>query len=198
VNLAAALIAFAVVFPAELPDKSLFASLVLGTRYRPLAVWVGVTAAFAVHVALAVTAGGLLHLLPHRPVQVAVAVLFLLGAALLYRESRRPEPPGEAVTPVAGGSAGVRPSAARGVLASFGLVFLGEWGDITQLATANLAARYHPVPVAVGAFAALATVAALAVLLGRTLIRRLPARLIQRACAALLAALGVLTLVTLA
>ncbi|MFL6073113.1 MAG: TMEM165/GDT1 family protein [Mycobacteriales bacterium] len=196
-NLGAALIAFAVVFPAELPDKSLFASLVLGTRYRPLAVWVGVTAAFAVHVALAVTAGGLLHLLPRRPVQLAVAVLFLLGAGLLYRESRRSEPsePSGEPAPVVPG--GVHPSAARGVLASFGLVFLGEWGDITQLATANLAARYHPVPVAVGAFAALTTVAALAVVLGRTLTRRLPTRLIQRACAALLAALGVLTLVTL-
>jgi hypothetical protein len=50
---------FGVTFVAELPDKSLFASLVLGTRYRPVHVWLGVAAAFAVHVGLAVTVGGL-------------------------------------------------------------------------------------------------------------------------------------------
>src|ERR1700735_3578721 len=71
---------FGVTFVAELPDKSLFASLVLGTRYRPAYVWLGVAAAFAVHVGLSVTAGGLLTLAPRSVVDFVSAALFLGGA----------------------------------------------------------------------------------------------------------------------
>src|ERR1700735_5645322 len=49
---------FAVTFVSELPDKSMFATLVLGTRSRGGHVWLGAAAAFAVHVTLSVRAGG--------------------------------------------------------------------------------------------------------------------------------------------
>lgn len=58
----------------------------MGTRYRPIFVFAGAAAAFAGHVALAVAAGSLLALLPHRPVQLISAVLFLIGAVLLWRQ----------------------------------------------------------------------------------------------------------------
>jgi putative Ca2+/H+ antiporter (TMEM165/GDT1 family) len=58
----------------------------MGSRYRPAFVFAGAAAAFAVHVALAVTAGGLLSLLPHRPVEVIAGILFLIGAVLLWRQ----------------------------------------------------------------------------------------------------------------
>src|SRR5580692_9915441 len=73
-------IAFAVTFLSELPDKSMFASLVLGTRYRPAWVWAGVAAAFAVHMGIAVSAGHFLTLLPHRDLQSVIAALFLAGS----------------------------------------------------------------------------------------------------------------------
>jgi len=66
-NLAAAGAAFLIILPAELPDKTVVACLVMGSRYRPVFVFAGAAAAFTAHVALAVTAGGLLGLLPHRP-----------------------------------------------------------------------------------------------------------------------------------
>src|SRR4051812_47255925 len=84
-----ALLTFVVIFPAELPDKSMFASLVLGARFRVLPVWLGVSAAFVVHVVIAVAAGGLLTLLPEDVVGIVVMLLFALGAFLLLR----PEPP---------------------------------------------------------------------------------------------------------
>src|SRR5215468_1218752 len=84
-SLAIAATVFAVIFPAELPDKTALASLVLGSRYRPAWVFAGVAAAFAVHVGLAIAAGSLLALLPHRPLEVVVAALFALGAVLLLR-----------------------------------------------------------------------------------------------------------------
>ncbi len=81
-----------VILLVELPDKTLVASLVLSTRYRPGPVFVGVAAAFAVQCAVAVVAGGLLDLLPHRLLEAAVAGLFLIGAALLFWAARANEP----------------------------------------------------------------------------------------------------------
>jgi Ca2+/H+ antiporter, TMEM165/GDT1 family len=190
VNLARALTTFAVVLPAELPDKSLFASLVLGTRYRPLPVFVGVAAAFAVHVTVAVAVGGAFSLLPERLVLLVVAALFAGGAGLLLLG--RGEEPDEEAPAATGGSQ----AAPRVVLTAFGVVFLGEWGDITQVTTANLAARYgDPLSVGIGALLALWTAAALALTLGRGLVRRVPARLLRRLTGVVLAVLAVLTLV---
>jgi len=190
VNLGLVLTTFAVVLPAELPDKSLLASLVLGTRYRPLPIFAGVAAAFAVHVCMAVAIGGVFSLLPRRLVLLVVAALFAGGASLLLL-GREEEPDGS--TPAATG-AGTAPL--RVALTAFGVVFLGEWGDITQVTTANLAARYaDPLSVGVGAVLALWTAAALALTVGRGLLRRLPTRLVRRLAGLILAVLAVLTLV---
>src|SRR6201993_2225243 len=85
VSLAIAATVFAVISTAELPDKTALASLILGSRYRPTWVFTGVAAAFAVHVGLAIAAGSLLALLPHRPVEIVVAAAFAIGAVLLLR-----------------------------------------------------------------------------------------------------------------
>ncbi len=60
----------------------------------------------------------------------------------------------------------------RAVLASFLVLFAAEWGDLSQLLTLSLVARYEaPFCVFVGALAALLTVSALAVVVGRSLLR---------------------------
>jgi putative Ca2+/H+ antiporter (TMEM165/GDT1 family) len=190
VDLAVVLTTFVVIFPAELPDKSLFASLVLGTRFRPLPVFCGVAAAFAVHVVIAVTIGGVFALLPERLVLFVVAALFAGGSALLLLGKEDHEDAAETPRTVAD----QRP--VRVALASFGVVFLGEWGDITQITTANLAARYRdPLSVGTGALLALWSVSALALTMGRGLVRRVPARLVRRLTGLVLAALAAGTLV---
>jgi putative Ca2+/H+ antiporter (TMEM165/GDT1 family) len=190
-NLAVAVTTFVVIFPAELPDKSLVASLVLGTRFRPLPVFLGVAAAFAVHVVIAVAIGGVFALLPQRLVLLVVAALFAAGAAFLLLGREAGDGGAEAARAA---SAGQRPL--RIALASFGVVFLGEWGDITQITTANLAARYgDPLSVGVGALLALWSVAALALTVGRGLVQRIPARLVRRLTGVVLAVLAVITLV---
>ena len=196
ISLAVAATVFAVVFLAELPDKSLFASLVLGTRYRALWVWTGVSAAFVVHVVIAVAAGGVLTLLPRRLVEVVVAGLFALGAFLMLRPER--EDDGEDVAAVAG-SAGASAGAWKVVATCFGVVFVGEWGDITQIATANLAAKYDdPVSVGVGAAAGLITVAGLAIKAGSTLLQRVSITLVRRVAGTVLALFAVATAVQVA
>ena len=158
--LAAAATAFGLTFLGELPDKSLFASLVLGTRYRPAYVWAGAAAAFAVQMAIAVTAGRLLSLLPHHLVDGIVAAAFLAGSGYLWITSFRPQHAEGVDAARQGGSPASFPRIAG---TSFGVVFLAEWGDITQLTAANLAARYNPVLVFIGATLGLWAVAAVAV-----------------------------------
>jgi Ca2+/H+ antiporter, TMEM165/GDT1 family len=194
-SLAVAAIAFGVVFLAELPDKSMIASLVLGTRFRPLYVWVGAAAAFAVHVVIAVAAGGALALLPHRLVPGIVAALFFAGAALLLFGKEAHEE--EAGLDESGNVVEIAvPTFRRVATLSFAVIFVGEWGDITQIATANLAAKYHdPIGVGVGALLGLWTVVAIGVVAGSKLVERVPLALVRRITGVILAALGVVSVV---
>ena len=177
---------FGVVFLAELPDKTALAGLVLGTRYRASYVFAGVAAAFALHVALAVAAGSVLTLLPQQIVHAVTGVLFLGGAAVLLmkkgeddEEIRKPE--NQSFWKVAG--------------AGFMLILVAEFGDLTQIMTANLAARYDdPVSVGLGAVLALWAVAGLGIVGGKALMKRVPLALITKIAALLMVALGVWSL----
>jgi Ca2+/H+ antiporter, TMEM165/GDT1 family len=184
-NLAVVATVFGLTFLAELPDKSLFASLLLGTRYRPAHVWAGVAAAFLVHMALAVTVGQVLvTMLPHRVVEVVVAVLFAAGAAWLLVASSRVEDRDGADAARQGGPP---PSFWRVAGASFAVVFAAEWGDITQITTANLAARYaDPVSVGAGAVLALWVLAGLAVTAGAKSLDVIPVVWVRRVTAAIM------------
>ncbi|MFR0352330.1 TMEM165/GDT1 family protein [Streptomyces sediminimaris] len=173
---------FGVIFLAELPDKTALAGLVLGTRYRASYVFAGVAAAFALHVVLAVAAGSVLTLLPQRIVHALTGVLFLGGAAVLLmkkgeddEEIRKPE--NQTFWKVAS--------------AGFMLILVAEFGDLTQIMTANLAARYDdPLSVGLGAVLGLWAVAGLGIVGGKALMKRVPLVLITKIAALLMLALG--------
>jgi len=157
---------FPIIFVGELPDKTMFASLVMSTRGNPLAVWLGAAGAFLLHVVIATTVGvALFHLVPHRVLEGIVAFMFAVGAVLALREARKEQEEEALVEKEAG-------SGRRVVTTSFIVIFLAEWGDLTQILTANLAAHYHsPLSVGVGAVLALWAVAGLAVVGGQSLLR---------------------------
>lgn len=192
-DLTVAATAFALIFPVELPDKTFIATLVLATRYRALPVWLGVAGAFLVQCLVAVTAGGLLSLLPKVVVLSAAAVLFSIGAIVLWRSARTADAE-EAAEEAAINERTLRDVQGWRVAAtSFGVLFLAEWGDLSQLLTAGLAARSgDPVSTFVGSWLALVTVAALAIVLGRTLLRFISLGLIRRIGAGVCAVLAVL------
>jgi Ca2+/H+ antiporter, TMEM165/GDT1 family len=188
VSLAVAVTVFAVIFPAELPDKTALASLILGSRYRPGYVFAGVAAAFALHVGLAIAAGSLLGLLPRRPLEAAVAALFALGAVLLLRGRHGSDDEHIELY-------GSAPGFWRVAGTSFTVILVAEFGDLTQIATATLAARYHdPASVAVGAVLALWAVAALAIAGGRGLLKLIPLAWIARAAAVIMLVLAGISL----
>ncbi|HEY1828279.1 MAG TPA: TMEM165/GDT1 family protein [Acidimicrobiales bacterium] len=183
-NFAIAAAVFPIIAIGELPDKTMFASLVMSTRGRPASVWLGAALAFTLHVVIAVTIGvAVFHLLPHRAVSAVVAGMFLVGAALALNEARQ-EKDEEIVAEEAA-------SKRRVTTTAFLVIFLAEWGDLTQILTANLAARYHsPISVGVGAVVALWAVAAVAVVGGQSLLRFINVRTLRYVTAVALVGLA--------
>ena len=183
-----AITVFTVIFLLELPDKTAIATLVLATRHRPLPVFIGAAAAFVVQSAVAVAVGSLLSLLPRQPIRIAAGLLFLAMAAVVIRQNlRRKQVDQERQVELEDRRT------RNPMLTAFLVVFIGEWGDLTQLATAALQARYNqPVIVFSAATLALWSVSALAVGLGNRLGAWVPQRPLQ------LAAAGIMVLVAIA
>ena len=183
------LVTFVAIFFAELPDKTMFATLLLSTRFkRKLPVWIGVSAGYGLHVVIAVLLGSALSNLPERPIQLAVGALFTVGGIITWRSG-------------ADDDEDVRETAAARTFMSIAwtaasVIAVAEFADLTQLATAGFAARFaDPVGVGLGAFLALSSVSGCAVLLGSWLQRVVPLRLIQKAAAVLCLTIGIVTIV---
>ena len=166
----------------------------LATHYEPLPVFVGSALALTVQSAVAVAAGAVLSTLPSRPVHAGAGLLLLLSAVLMWQrragdgsEHRRAQ------------AAAETPPGFLGALgAVFLVVFIAEWGDLTQLGTAALAARYgDPLTVFCGATMALWAVTALAVLVGNRAGKLLDPERTKKIAAAVFALIGLSLLVGL-
>jgi Ca2+/H+ antiporter, TMEM165/GDT1 family len=193
-DLAALALTFGAIFVVELPDKTFLATLVLATKYRPVLVWLGVGAAFAVQTTVAVLLGHAASFLPDEIVKTVALVMFVAGAVVLVREGRsHQQDSGEEY------AEGAAATGFRAVLASFLVLFAAEWGDLSQLLTISLVAKYGaPGSVFVGALAALLLVSGLAVVVGRALMRFISLHLLHYLGAAICVLLAVLTAVDLA
>lgn len=193
----------ALIFPSELPDKTFIATLVLATRFPRRAVWLGVVAAFAVQVTIAVLAGGLLSLAPDRLVYGITFVLFTIGAVILIRQglTSRSVAQSEANDAIHEHESSesithmpLRPGFLMVFSTSFAVIFTAEWGDLSQLLTAGLAARTGaPLSVGIGAWIALAAVAALATFIGGYVQDRFPLWRIRLVSGGILAILAIWT-----
>ena len=181
---------FGAIFVVELPDKTFIATLVLATKFRPVLVWLGVGLAFTVQTGVAVALGHAASFLPADAVQVVALVMFLAGAVVLVRQGRRHHvDSGDEYAARAGDASGL-----RAVGASFVVLFAAEWGDLSQLLTLTLVARYEdPVSVFIGALAALLAVSGLAVLIGRVLLRVVPLHTLHYVGAGVCVVLAALT-----
>lgn len=193
-DLAVVALTFAAIFVVELPDKTFIAALVLSTRYRGLLVWIGVGLAFLVQVTIAVTAGQLATLLPETLVRSVAAAIFLVGAVLLFRAAPHADREEQEAEAEYAGKATETRTGLRAVGASFLVLFAAEWGDLSQLFTVSLVAKYEdPVSVFLGAWGALLTVSGLAVLAGRFLLRHMRLSVLHYIGAAVCLGLAALT-----
>ena len=173
-DLAVIALTFAAIFVVELPDKTFIAALVLSTRYKPLLVWIGVGLAFFLQVLIAVTAGQLATLLPETLIRGVAVAIFLLGAVLLFRAAPNADREEAEAEEEYAAKATEAKTGLKAVGASFLVLFAAEWGDLSQLLTISLVAKYgEPLSVFTGAWLALLTVSGLAVLAGRFLLRHM-------------------------
>jgi Ca2+/H+ antiporter, TMEM165/GDT1 family len=163
---------FGAIFVVELPDKTFIATLVLSTKFRPLLVWIGVGLAFAVQTVVAVVLGKAASLLPDTVVHVATALMFLAGAVILFRTAASAdEDEAESESEYAAKVSTNPTGALKAIATSFLVLFAAEWGDLSQLLTLSLVAKYDdPVSVFIGAWGALLAVSGLAVIVGRVLL----------------------------
>lgn len=185
---------FAAIFVVEFPDKTFIATLVLSTRYRPLMVWLGVGAAFFAQTLIGVTAGSVASLLPTRAIHVAAAVIFFAGAVVLFRSAPSAADEGAEQEQEYQARATEKATGWRAVGASFLVLFAAEWGDLSQLLTISLVAKYHePLAVFAGAWGALLAVSGTAVVAGTYLRHHIRLDVLHYLGALVCLALGSLT-----
>jgi putative Ca2+/H+ antiporter (TMEM165/GDT1 family) len=176
---------FALIFLAELPDKTALAILVLASRHHPFGVFLGCAAAFVIQNIVAVLFGSVFALLPSHIVHMASGLLFLIFAALMW--FRKEEKKADAFS-------GIH-TLWQAFSKSFIVIFIAEWGDLTQLASATLVAKTRePWTIFLAATAALWTTTALAVLIGNQAKKFINEALLQRIAAVLFAVVGILLL----
>jgi putative Ca2+/H+ antiporter (TMEM165/GDT1 family) len=195
-DLAIFALTFGAIFIVELPDKTFIAALVLSTRYRPLAVWLGVGLAFGVQTLVAVTAGALATLLPDLLIRSVAFLIFLVGAIVLVRTAPGADAAEKEQEEEFAAKAAEPRSFVKAAVASFLVLFAAEWGDLSQLLTISFVTKYHDhLSVFAGAWAALLTVSGLAVLAGRVLLRYMRLSVLHYVGAAVCLVLAVVTLV---
>lgn len=182
---------FALIFVAELPDKTAFAALFLATCHHPVAVFLGAAAAFVIQSFVAVAFGSLLSLLPPQFVHLAAGILFLVFAVMMWR---REEPLCD--REVECDSKGKASRFSKSVASAFMTIFIAEWGDLTQLATATIAAKYHaPITIFTSSTLALWLVTAIGVIVGCQAKKLIQPKLLQRTAASAFAVVGMVLLI---
>ena len=182
----ALVLSFAVIFVAELGDKSQLMALAFATRFRPLPILVGITLATALVHACSVVVGGVLGTaLPTDAINVVAGLAFFGFAAWTIRGDRLDEDE-EARADKAVGSA---------VVAAAVAFFLAELGDKTMLATITLATTEGLWGTWIGSTLGMVAADALAIVVGAHLGKRLPERTVKLVAAASFVVFGVLLVV---
>lgn len=194
IDLLVVALAFGAIFVVELPDKTFIATLVMSTKMRPLFVWIGVGLAFLLQTGIAVGLGKAASFLPEQLIHTVAALMFLVGAVILFREARSADDDEADQEEEYAAKADPAAHGFRVVATSFLVLFAAEWGDLSQLLTISLVAKYDdPVSVFLGAWGALLAVSGLAVIVGRLLLQRIKLSLLHYVGATVCVLMAVLT-----
>jgi len=187
---------FALIFVAELPDKTAFATLLLATRGNPWAIFIGVAAAFLIQTIFAVIFGSFFTHLPPQWIHLAAGILFLVFAVMMWRRNQSEEEASETDS-VDTKAKGQITGFGKTVWTSFILIFIAEWGDLTQLASASLVARTgQPLTIFVAAVLSLWTVTALVIVVGNRAAKVINPVVLQKIAAVAFVGVGIYFLAT--
>ena len=155
---------------AELGDKTQLSILVMSSKTREhLQLLLGILLAFLVVDGFAVLFGSwITNIIPFKLLKIAAGMIFIAFGAMKLgindtKKSR------------------TEPSSRSAFLSGFGLIFLTEWGDKTQIAAALLATKYNAIMVLAGTMAALILLSAIAIYLGKFISNRVKSKTLTRA-----------------
>jgi Ca2+/H+ antiporter, TMEM165/GDT1 family len=177
---------FTLIFLAELPDKTAVAIVILASRHHPFAVFTGVALAFVVQNIVAVLFGSVFSLLPSHIVHMGSGLLFLIFAFLMWFKHEEKEEESKPQTQGDFWKIG---------WTSFVVIFIAEWGDLTQLASATLVAKTHnPLTIFIAATLALWSTTALGVWVGHHAKKAISPPLLQKVAAVAFGIVGILLL----
>ena len=194
IDLLVVALAFGAIFVVELPDKTFIATLVMSTKMRPLFVWIGVGLAFLVQTGVAIGIGKAASFLPEQLIHTVAALMFAIGAVILVREARSADADEAEQEAEYAAKADATAHGFKVVVTSFLVLFAAEWGDLSQLLTISLAAKYDdPVSVFIGAWGALLAVSGLAVIVGRVLLQHVKESVLHYIGATVCVLMAVLT-----
>jgi Ca2+/H+ antiporter, TMEM165/GDT1 family len=179
------LLSFAVIFIAELGDKSQLMALAFATRYRAIDVLIGITVAtLLVHLGSVVLGATVAKALPTDLITVIAGIAFFVFAAWTLRGDSLDEAEANKAQRTTGSI----------ILAVGTAFFLAELGDKTMLATITLATREEPIGTWLGSTVGMVAADAIAIGIGRILGTRLPERWIRYGAAAAFAIFGAVLL----
>lgn len=177
---------FAIIFLAELPDKTAVAVLIMASQRHPFAVYLGVCGAYVVQNIVAILAGSLLTLLPHWAVHVGAGILFLGFAVWMWIQEE--EKTGKS-------KVNSKTHFWKTVWAAFVVIFIAEWGDLTQLATATQVAQSgHPATVFIASTSALWASSGMFVVIGHHSKKFIQPAILRKIAAVAFALVGTLLL----
>jgi Ca2+/H+ antiporter, TMEM165/GDT1 family len=154
---------------AEMGDKTQLSILLLSSRTKDyFQLLLGVMLAFLLADGFAILVGSwVTTLIPIGLLKLVSGAVFIIFGILILRSG--PE------------EAEVNLSSRSTFLSGFSLIFLSEWGDKTQIASALFATEYNSWLVLLGVMTALAILSVLAIFLGRFISGRIDRKLITRA-----------------
>ena len=176
-------VSLALVFLAELGDKTQLVALMLTTRFKAGIVLAGVLVATLLVHAFSVVLGGITgRLLPHGWILLLSGLAFIAFAIWTWRGDRLDD----------------EDQKVRRITSPFMIVtvtfFLAELGDKTMLSTVTLASQYSPVQVWLGSTLGMVISDALAIWVGRTMGKRLPEKAVKMGAAAIFLAFGLFSI----
>lgn len=178
------LLSTAVIFVAELGDKSQLMAMTFAARYRARDVLIGITVATAVVHLVSVGIGAVIgdQFADYQGViSIVAGVAFLGFAAWTLRGDELTEDE----------AAKARNSTGAALIAVGVAFFLAELGDKTMLATITLATQEGWLGTWIGSTLGMVAADALAIVVGAVLGRRLPEKVIKIGAAVLFALFGV-------
>jgi putative Ca2+/H+ antiporter (TMEM165/GDT1 family) len=165
---------------AEMGDKTQLSILLLSSRTQEYARLVlGVMLAFLLADGLAILVGSYIDaVVPVTTVKALSGLVFILFGILILKEKGEEEESEQSLS-------------ARGAfLSGFSMIFLSEWGDKTQIASALFATEYDPLMVFAGVMIALFILTLMAIFLGRYLSRRIDRKLMSRVAGGIFLLIG--------